>query len=94
MNEAQAVWTAYGKFVGVATRMGRSQGLDPMTTQGAAVESSDVQSRVAIARLASVQGADREVLEGDLCSIVRDKLLQKGHVPVNELLLDKRPQRS
>ena len=63
-----------------------------MPTQGAAVESRDLHSRLAIARLASVSGADREVLESDLCSIVRDKLRQKGCVPLDELLLDKRPQ--
>ena len=94
MNEAQVVWTAYGKLVGVATRMGRSQGLDPMPTQGAAVESGDLHSRLAIARLASVLGADREVLEGDLCSIVRDKLLQQGRVPLDKLLLGEGAQRS
>ena len=77
----------YSELVDVATQMGSSQGLDPMPTQGAAVESSDLHSRLAIARLASVQGADREVLEGDLCSIVPDKLLQEGLVPLDKLFL-------
>ena len=89
------VWTAYSKFVGVATRMGRSKGFDPMATQGAAVESRYLDSRLAsVTRLASVSGADREVLEGDLCSVVRDKLLQKGLVPLDKLLLGEGAQRS
>ena len=86
--------TTYSKMVDLATRMGSSQGLDPMPTQGAAVESSDLHSRLAIARHASVLGADREVLEGDLSSIVRDKLLQEGLVPLDKLLLGEGAQRS
>ena len=92
------LWQSYSKL-GVAgvilggESMCCTHSCDPMRAQRALKQLASLWWAT-ITRLASVSVADREVLEGDLCSIVRDKLLQEGLVPLDKLLLGEGAQRS